>query len=188
MSLSNLLKKGSLRGLATATPETVATDKPLSPSSVATVATVNVANPQSPAANDPVATPTTAAVDLDLIPATGDTVSDPAPPDDPDRWCWPHSSAMTGAEIATFTARLSMFTANGLSLVDGEVLAGKLATRGRESDDRRLCLECTHLAGYAGAWSCRNSQRAGVAIKSRNTGLPADLVHQLQRCNGFKGT
>ena len=110
--------------------------------------------------------------------------NDPAP--DPDRWAWPHSAAMNGAEIDAFTARLARFTDKGLSLDDGEALADKLVTRDRESDDRRLCLECLHLAGHAGPWGCRAWQRAGVAIKARDAGLPGDLVRTLQRCDGFK--
>ena len=106
---------------------------------------------------------------------------------DPDRWCWPHSEAMNGREIDTFTARLARFTDKGVSLDDGEALADKLVTRDRESDDRRLCLECVHLAGHAaGAWGCRGWQRAGVAIRSRDAGLPSELVSKLQRCDGFK--
>ena len=34
---------------------------------------------------------------------------------DPDRWCWPHSSAMNGAEIETFAVRLHQFTGKGLA-------------------------------------------------------------------------
>ena len=78
-----------------------------------------------------------------------------APPSrDPDADCWPHSTAMTGAEIDTFTARLARFTDKGLLDLDaGERLADKLVIRGREQDDRRQCLECTHLhpGGAAGA-------------------------------------
>ena len=75
--------------------------------------------------------------------------NDPAPAAvaDPDRWCWPHSTAMNTGEIDTFTARLARFTDKGLSLDDSEALADKLVLRDRESDDRRLCLECAHLAG-----------------------------------------
>ena len=113
--------------------------------------------------------------------------NDPAPvTQNPDRWCWPHSEAMNTGEIDTFTARLARFTDKGLSLGDGEALADKLVVRDRESDDRRLCLECTHLAGHAGQWGCRNWQRAGVAVRARDAGLSAALVMQLQRCDGFK--
>ena len=94
-------------------------------------------------------------------------------------------STMTGRDADTFTARLVRFTTKGLSQIDGEALADKLAMRDRESDDRRLCLECTHLAGYAGMWGCRNGQRAGVAINARDARLPGDLVRLLQRCDGF---
>lgn len=183
MSLANLLKKGSLRGFATATPATVATVKPLIPPSVASVATVNVANPQNPAANDPAPTPKAAAVNVDLIPQQGDEVSTTLAID-PDRW--PQSPAITSRDTDTFTARLARFTAKGLTHTDGEALADKLVQRDRESDDRRLCLECSHLSGRgAGSWQCRNWQRAGIAIKSRDAGLPDDLVRLLQRCNGF---
>ena len=64
MSLVNLIKKGSLRSLATATPATPATVSPNIPQSVATVATVNVAKAPDRAANDP----------------------SPEPPDDPQGW------------------------------------------------------------------------------------------------------
>ena len=106
--------------------------------------------------------------------------------EDPDRWCWPHSSAMNGVEIDTFTARLHQFTDKGLARNDGEALADKLVLRDRDQDDRRVCLECKHFAGHgAGSWRCGNWQAAGVAIRSRDAQLPADLVKQLQRCDGF---
>ena len=94
---------------------------------------------------------------------------------------------MTGREIDTFTARLHHFTRRGLAEPDAESLADKLVTRDREADDRRLCLECVHLAGHAaGAWGCKNWQRAGVALKARDAGLPGDLVRLLQRGEEFK--
>jgi hypothetical protein len=106
--------------------------------------------------------------------------------EDPDRWCWPRSSAMNGVEIGTFETRLHKFTEKGLVRKDGEVLADKLVLRDRESDDRRVCLECKHFAGHgAGSWRCGNWQAAGVAIRSRDAQLPFDLVVQLQRCDGF---
>ena len=162
MSLADLMKKGGLRQFATVTVATVATVRPDSLPSVATVATVSVATAQKLAANDPAAVT-----------------------HDPDRWCWPHSAAMTGREIDTFTARLHHFTRRGLAEPDAENLADKLVTRDRESDDRRMCLECVHLAGHAGVWGCQNWQRAGVAIKARDAQQSAALVYQSQRCDGF---
>ena len=214
MSLSSLLKKGSLRAVATATPATFATHAPYSPPTVATVATVAVANTPERAANDPGPTSTTAVANVDLIPQKGDealTSGTIRPPglsarlltaslaldaqiqaaglllgNDAERWCFPTTPAMPGRDADTFTARVIRFTSKGMSLSDGEALANKLATRDRELDDRLLCLECTHLAGYgAGPWSCRAWSRAGIAIKARDAGLPGDLVQQLQRCDGF---
>ena len=160
MSLVNLIKKGSLRSLATATPATPATVSPNISPSVATVATVAVARAPDKAANDP-------APELD-------------------RHCWPRSTAMTGREIDTFTARLSGFTDKGLARTDGEALADKLVRRDRQQDDRRVCLECQHCAGHgAESWRCGNWQPAGIALRPRDAQLPADLVVQLQRCDGF---
>lgn len=125
------------------------------------------------AANDSALTPMTAVAGVDLIPQKGVKALTTTP-------------AMPGRDADTFTARVIRFTSKGMSLTDGETLANKLAIRDRELDDRRLCLECTHLAGYgAGPWSCRAWSRAGVAIKARDAGLPGDLVQQLQRCDGF---
>lgn len=101
-----------------------------------------------------------------------------------DSCCWPHSSAMNGAEIDTFTARLARFTDKGLSLDDAEALAEKLVIRDRDGDDRRVCLECAHLhhGGRCGNW-----QAAGVAIRARDAQLPGDFTAMLQRCDGFSG-
>ena len=108
------------------------------------------------------------------------------PGNDPNAHCWPHSTAMNGAEIDLFTARLHRFTDKGLTIADGESLADKLVVRDREADDRRFCLECRHLSGVGQtSWRCGNWQAAGIAIRSRDSQLPADLVLQLQRCDGF---
>ena len=105
---------------------------------------------------------------------------------DPDADCWPHSTAMNGAEINLFTARLHRFTDKGLAPTDGEVLADKLVIRDREMDDRRSCLECRHLSGFGHtSWRCGNWQAADIAVRLRDTQLPADLVLHLQRCEGF---
>ena len=164
MSLADLMKKGSLRGFATVTVATAATVRPDSPPSVATVAPVSVATAQKQAANDPAAVT-----------------------HDPDRWCWPHGTAMTGSEIGTFTARLQHLMGRGLFALDAERLANKLVMRDREADERSLCLECAHLAGHAvPGWSCRNWQQAGLATYSWGAQLSPALVQLLQRCDGFK--
>lgn len=155
------------------------------------------------AANDPAPrpTPTTAMVDIGTVRPPGlsplllaaslaldaSIIAAGIPPGlDPDAFCWPHSTAMNGAEIDLFTARLHRFTDKGLTVTEGEALAEKLVVRDREADDRRFCLECSHLSGYGqSSWRCGNRQTAGIAIRPRDAQLPADLVLQLQRCDGF---
>ena len=99
-----------------------------------------------------------------------------------DASCWPHSTAMNGAEIDTFTTRLARFTDRGLSLDDAERLADKLVIRDREADDRRVCLECVHIR-HGGR--CGNWRAAGVAIFALDARLPGDFTTILQRCDGF---
>lgn len=107
--------------------------------------------------------------------------------ENPDRWCYPNSTAMTGSEIDIFTARLSRFSTKGVIQNDAELMADKLVQRDRDSDDRRLCLECTHLGGYGPtSWRCGNWQAAGIAIRASDSQLPRGLVQRLQRCDGFK--
>ena len=101
--------------------------------------------------------------------------------DDPDRWCWPHSTAMTGREIDTMVERTHLFNRRGLAALDAELLADKLVTRDREADDRRLCMECAHLS-RAGVMRCAQWQRAELGAP----GVPAGLHLVLQRCDGFK--
>lgn len=114
-----------------------------------------VANPETPAANAPATDP------------------------DPDRWAWPHSSAMKGQELDTLMARQALFCQRGASPQDAERLTDRLVNRDRDSDDRRLCLECRHLRG-AGPYRCGNAQAAGV-----HADLARDLVLTLQRCHGY---
>lgn len=136
----------------------------------------------SAAANDPAQ-----AVGLVANPPVARLVSTPvsstaAVVDDPDRWCWPHSSAMTGREIDTMAERTHLFNRRGLAALEAELLADKLVTRDREADDRRLCLECVHLSRAGGALRCAQWQRAGLGVP----GVPAGLALVLQRCDGFK--
>lgn len=112
-----------------------------------------VANPETPAANSPTT--------------------------DPDRWAWPHSSAMNGQELDTLMARQALFCQRSAAPQDAERLADRLVNRDRDSDDRRLCLECRHLRG-AGPYRCGNAQAAGV-----HADLARGLLLILQRCHGY---
>lgn len=80
---------------------------------------------------------------IQKIESDAPAVNDPAI--DPDRWCWPHSTAMNTVEIDTFIARLARFTDKGLIKDAAECLADSLVIRDREQDDRAMCLECTHF-------------------------------------------
>lgn len=134
----------------------------------------------SAAANDP------AVPDQDTPDGKVRARVDVSPPDPAlDRWCWPVSGAMNTGEIDTFTARLARFTDKGVNLDDSEALADRLVIRDRERDTQRVCMECAHLGSGR---NCRNWKSAGVAIHSRDSKLPTDLVIQLQHCDGFAPT
>lgn len=62
-----------------------------------------------------------------------DAANDAAPPPDPDRHCWPHTTAMNTGEIDTFTRRLARFTDKGMGLDEAERLADKLVMRDRQA-------------------------------------------------------
>ena len=93
---------------------------------------------------------------------------------------------MNGAEIDSFAVRLHKFADKGLARINAETLADRLVLRDRDEEDRRVCLECKHFTGHGpGSCRCGNWQAAGVAVHPRDTRLAADLVVQLQRCDGF---
>jgi hypothetical protein len=111
---------------------------------------------------------------------------EPADTQSANRYCWPHSIAMTGAEIDTFTARVARITDKGVPFAEAEPLAEKLLMRDRASDDRRMCLECSHLGGGEhSSWRCGSWRKSGIALRARDAELPKDLVKLLQRCPGF---
>ena len=99
---------------------------------------------------------------------------------DPDRWSWPHSSAMNTAEIKTFVIRSNLFNRRGLASLDAESLADKLVNRDREGDNRRACLECRGLSG-SGPYQCSPWRMAGLGGPM----VARQLVTMLQRCKGF---
>lgn len=99
-----------------------------------------------------------------------------------DRYAWLNSSAMNSFEIDIFMSRLIRFTDMGLGLEPAEQLAGRLAIRDRDRDDRTLCFECSYLRK---GWRCANWARAGVAIRAIDANLPFEFVNLMQRCGGF---
>lgn len=97
---------------------------------------------------------------------------------DPDRWCWPHSDAMNGAELDRFAGRVQQFVRRGPPAQAVEALADRLVIRDRELDDRRTCLECTTYR----PGRCGNHQRAGLGVAD----VGREMATMLQRCPGFE--
>lgn len=44
----------------------------------------------------------------------------------PDRWCWPHSEAMTGAELALMAHRLAYYADDGMGTAEAEAKADRM--------------------------------------------------------------
>ena len=96
-----------------------------------------------------------------------------------DSWCWPHSDAMNGAEIDTFTKRLQLFARHGIGEAQTEKLADLLVIRDRQIDDRRLCLECSQLGDRG---RCLAAAAGRVPGADRRLKPIPDV---LQRCPAF---
>lgn len=60
-------------------------------------------------------------------------------------------------------------------------LAERLGLRDHQRDDRRLCLECSHMSGTATARRCAQWPSTGMP----GPRIPADTVDLLQRCSMF---
>ena len=58
-----------------------------------------------------------------------------APAIDPDRWAWPHSSAMNGQELDTLMARQALFSQRGAAPQNAERLSNRLVSRDRDDVD-----------------------------------------------------
>lgn len=192
MSLSALIKKGGLRGAATSTLATSATDEAPTQPSVATVATVAVATAPERAVIDLAHVQDfdaeafeeragIAQFDGGLSRTDAEALAAQGMAFDPDRHCWPNTNAMNTAEIDAFTARVHLFTRQGLGNTEAGGMADALVRRDREADDRSVCLECSHLRRNAGLWRCGEWQRAGMAAAD----VPGDVVNLLQRCSAF---
>ena len=96
-----------------------------------------------------------------------------------DAWCWPQSDAMNGGEIDTFTKRLHLFARRGIGEAQADKLADLLVIRDRQLDDRRLCLECSHLGDRGRCLAAAAGRLPGV---DRRLEPVPDL---LQRCPAF---
>jgi hypothetical protein len=102
-----------------------------------------------------------------------------------DKYCWPYSSAMNSGEVTKFIARDERFKVKGISPEVAEITADKLVIRDRDEDDRRICLECTHLHGYS-TLRCGNWRRSGISHSREGAFISHDFAIILQRCDGFE--
>lgn len=96
-----------------------------------------------------------------------------------DAWCWPHSDAMNGAEIDATVVRLQLFARHGVGESQAEKLADMLVIRDRQADDRRLCLECSHLGDRGRCLAAAAGRLPGVDRRLE------PVPDQLQRCPAF---
>ncbi|MCC7100388.1 MAG: hypothetical protein IT500_12450 [Rubrivivax sp.] len=94
-----------------------------------------------------------------------------------------HAEPWVDAAVGLFVASVGLFLRRGIDADDADDIAERLHLRDAQMDDRRLCLECTHLAGRAGAWRC-GDHRAARVLRD----VPGDLVARLQRCPGFRAS
>lgn len=93
----------------------------------------------------------------------------------------PCQASSTTPPDDTTRARATLFRGRGLNQAAAMALAHRLTVRDQLRDERRVCLECAHMAGTA------NARRCGQWRQTRMKGpaMPADLVDVLQRCHGF---
>lgn len=75
----------------------------------------------------------------------------------------------------------ALFVRRGLTPAHAAALVESLVCRDQDGDDRRLCVECGHLAGTSASGHTCNAWRKAGAMRH----LPTDLVVQLQRCPAF---
>lgn len=111
-------------------------------------------------------------------PAGGDTGGAPVVVD-VDRWCWPHSDAMSAAELQALALRTERFIRLCIGGGEATLLAGRLVTRDRDGDDRRLCLECSSLGDGGRCIAAANGRLAGADRRLE------PVTTMLQRCPAF---
>lgn len=91
-----------------------------------------------------------------------------------------HAGGWDDAEIEVFMARSARLSARGRA--DAEQLAERLTLRDRQTDDRRMCLECSELehSGRCGA------ARRGALTSTDRRFEPTQNI--LVRCPAFRGS
>lgn len=94
-----------------------------------------------------------------------------------------HARPWNDAAIGRFNARVSRFRGFGWCEQDAEDLAEHAHLADIERDDRRPCLSCARLKGYAGNLRCGSPSAAG--LHGDRAAIGTDLAAMPQRCPGF---
>ncbi len=89
---------------------------------------------------------------------------------DPDRWCWPHSDAMNGAEIARFIGRVKRAVGRGIPEAEAERLADELVLADRRPSSvpapappaRPAARSCSACANLLPRGTCAEPVGAGL--------------------------
>ncbi len=82
------------------------------------------------------------------------------------------------SEIESFNRRVVQFQNQSIDLPKAEAIAETLLVRDRDTDDRRMCVECLSLAKF----NCTTPKAAGLTTRDVRP-----IRFMLQRCDGFKG-
>lgn len=91
-----------------------------------------------------------------------------------------HAYGWDDAEIGRFLARARRFLLSGR--LDAEHLAERLTLRDRQSDDRRMCVECRELEPSG---RCAAARRGAIAGADRRM---EPVANMLMRCARFTAT
>ena len=89
--------------------------------------------------------------------------------------------ALLGDALVLVEQRAAHFVRQHVGPAEAQTLALRLQTRDAHRDERRLCLECSHLFDTARTHRCAQWRQAGHAGPQ----LPRELPIILQRCKGF---
>jgi hypothetical protein len=87
---------------------------------------------------------------------------------------------MSEREIGRFVFRVGLLQRRGLTEAQAETLAERLLARDRDGDDRRICLECSHLQRDGGCALHREGRLPEVVSR-----IYTPVRDVLQRCAGF---
>ena len=90
-----------------------------------------------------------------------------------------HAGAWDDNELTAFTTRVLLLQRRGIEADDADNLAERLTLRDRDGDDRRMCVECSHL-GDGGRCLAAAAGRVHGADRRLE---PVPTI--LQRCEAF---